>query len=208
MANLRWKVITVLAVLVDLRRGRRLSDRRRALRHHSAGMADRQGAQARARSQGRRAPRAARPDRRCAAASRPSTEMERLREALRTAQHHRRPTSPRPTRRSSRSKACRRHRTPRSARSPPRSRPTSTATPASNGTYTFTMKPNVQVTLREEAVVQARADDRAPRQRARRHRAEHRAAGQPAAIRSWCSCPASPTSTARRRSSARPGCSS
>ena len=32
-------------------------------------------------------------------------------------------------------------------------------------------------TLRDEAVVQARADDRAPRQRAGRHRAEHRAAG-------------------------------
>src|SRR5581483_345355 len=29
-------------------------------------------------------------------------------------------------------------------------------TPAVNGTYTFTMKPNVQVSLREEAVVQAR----------------------------------------------------
>ena len=37
------------------------------------------------------------------------------------------------------------------------------------------------------------ADDRAARQRAGRHRAEHRAAGA-TAIRSWCSCPASPTS--------------
>ena len=41
-------------------------------------------------------------------------------------------------------------------RRPTRSARTSTAAPGVNGTYTFTMKPNIQVNLREEAVVQAR----------------------------------------------------
>ena len=44
------------------------------------------------------------------------------------------------------------------------------------GSYTFTMRPNIADQLREEAVDAGAADDRAPRQRAGRGRADHRAA--------------------------------
>ena len=44
--------------------------------------------------------------------------------------------------------------------------------------------------MREQTVVQAQRDDRAPRQRARRRRAEHLACTGSPATRSWCSCPA------------------
>ena len=57
-------------------------------------------------------------------------------------------------------------------------RRTSIAASGLNGTYTFTMKPNIQRNLRERVGDPGAPDDRAPRQRARRHRAEHRAAGQ------------------------------
>ena len=117
------------------------------------------------------------------------TEMERLREELHEARDHGHQPSIRQIRRTSASKACRRRRTPRSARPQPTSRRTSTAAPASNGAYTFTMKPNIQVNAARRGGRAGAADDRAPRERARRHRAEHRAAGR-TAIRSSCSCPA------------------
>ena len=68
MSNLRWKLITILAVFVVFFARRRLPDPRRALRPPVAGLADGQAAEARPRPEGRRPPRAARPDRRCAAA--------------------------------------------------------------------------------------------------------------------------------------------
>ena len=120
--------------------------------------------------------------------------MERLREALTDGEHHRRQHRRRRVRRSSGSKACRRIRTRRSARRPTRSSRTSIASSGVDGTYTFTMRPNVQVDAARRSGRAGAPDDRAARERARRHRAEHRAAGQRAAIRSWCSCPASPTS--------------
>ena len=102
-------------------------------------------------------------------------EMERLREALEDRRHHAAP---------SRSTA------PPSSRSkgPPDQdaafRQAATAVETNfdrssggGGTYTFTMKPNVQVTLVKRRSSGA-ADDRAARQRAGRHRAEHRAAGR------------------------------
>ena len=83
-------------------------------------------------------------------------EMERLRAELTDARHHRRRTS------RARPDAFRRRRRPAGPgrrvprRRPPKSRPNFDRSAGANGTYTFTMKPNVQVTLREEAVVQAR----------------------------------------------------
>ena len=68
----------------------------------------------------------------------------------------------------------------------------------SNGTYTFTMKPNIQVNLREEAVVQARQTIE--------RRVNELGVTEPSiaqqgnqGIRFWCSCPASPTSIAPRK---------
>ena len=59
------------------------------------------------------------------------------------------------------------------------------------GGYTFEMKPNMAVQLRERGGRAGAADDRAPRQRARRRpsRSSRRTARR--AIRSWCSCRAS-----------------
>ena len=42
-----------------------------------------------------------------------------------------------------------------------------------NGSYTFEMKPNIAVQLREDAVDAGAADDRPPRERSRRRRAGH-----------------------------------
>ena len=50
--------------------------------------------------------------------------------------------------------------------------------PGAGGTYTFTMKPNMQVTLREEAVVQARQTIERRVNELGVDRAEHRAAGR------------------------------
>ena len=61
------------------------------------------------------------------------------------------------------------------------------------GTYTFTMKPNIDGNAARRSGDAGAADHRAPRQRARRRRADRRAARRPA-TRSSCSCPASPTS--------------
>ncbi len=69
-------------------------------------------------------------------------------------------------------------------------RPTFDRSPGAGGTYDFTMKPNIAKDLREQAVVQAVRNDRSPRQRARRRRAEHLALRPDAATRSWSSCPA------------------
>ena len=134
-------------------------------------------------------------------------EIERLREELTTRERHGdqpacrqfhavprrgRPAGPGCGVPSGRERGCRR---------------TSIAAPASNGTYTFTMKPNIQVNLREEAVVQARQTIE--------RRVNELGVTEPsiaqqgnAAIRSSCSSPASPTSSARRKSSGRQGCSS
>ena len=85
------------------------------------------------------------------------TEMERLREELATREHHGQQRRHRRARRSSASKACPPTRTRRSGR-----RPNEVAgelrarAPATGGAYTFTMRPNIQVKLRDEAVVQAR----------------------------------------------------
>ena len=82
--------------------------------------------------------------------------MERLREELQTRNINvTNLTQPDADARSA-SKACRPRRTRRSARPPNEVQANFDRSPASNGTYTFTMKPNVQVNLREEAVVQAR----------------------------------------------------
>ena len=65
------------------------------------------------------------------------------------------------------------------------------------------MKPNIQVNLRDEAVVQARQT--IERRVNELGVTEPSIAQQGTAIRSSCSCPASPTSSARRASSGRPG---
>ena len=122
------------------------------------------------------------------------TAMERLRETLTHGRHHRRPTSraPSPT-------AVPRRRHPAGpgrgvpAGGRPRSRPNFDRSSGAGGSYTFTMRPNVQATLREEAVAQARQT--IERRVNELGVAEPSVAQQgSAAIRSWCSCPASPTS--------------
>ena len=124
-------------------------------------------------------------------------EMERLREELQTRNINVTNIDAARRRRSSASRACRRRRTPRSVRPPPKCRRTSTAAPASNGTYTFTMKPNVQLNLRDDAVVQARQTIE--------RRVNELGVTEPSiaqqgrtAIRFSSSCRASPTSSARR----------
>ena len=117
------------------------------------------------------------------------SEAERLREALRTPQHpvdqHRRHLA----RPSSASKGCRRNRTRRSGRSAVEADTNFNRSSTVGGTYTFTMKPNVQATLREEAVTQARQTIE--------RRVNELGVTEPSiaeqgsrAIRSWCSCPA------------------
>ena len=176
MTNLRWKVVTILAVLVVFCRGRRVSARGGALRRALAGAADGQAAQARARPEGRRPPRAARADRRRAAARDRAGDGAAARGAEDARRHGDQPHG-RPIRRTSASKACRRRRTRRSGRPPPRSQANFDRGSGVGGTYTFTMKPNIQVDLRDGGGRAGAADDRAARQRAGRHRAEHRAAG-------------------------------
>ena len=87
--------------------------------------------------------------------SRPRRRSERLRDALRDGQH---PGQRRAGqfRRSSGSKVCRRDRTPRSGTAANEVQTNFERSSGTNGAYTFTMRPNVQVNLREEAVVQAR----------------------------------------------------
>ena len=142
----------------------------------SAGLADRQAAQAGARSQGRRAPGAARADRRCAAARDRAGDRSgcarSLSKAAITARPSRRPT---PTHFRVEGVPPAQDAAFRTAAAEVQTNFDRSA--GTGGTYTFTMKPNIQVTLREEAVDAGAADDRAPRQRARRHRAEHRPAG-------------------------------
>ena len=104
------------------------------------------------------------------------TAMERLRERAGEGRRHRASTATLSGRRRSSSPACRTRRTPWSGSSAPRSRTPTTASPASGGTYRFSMKPNIAVQLRDDTVTQAHPDDRAPRQRARRRRADRRAA--------------------------------
>jgi hypothetical protein len=67
MKNLRWKVVTILSVFVVFFHGRDLSDPGQSLRPAGAGLAPGAGAEARARPPGRRASRAAGPHRRGAA---------------------------------------------------------------------------------------------------------------------------------------------
>ena len=155
MQNLRWKIITILAVFVVFAAVGVYPIVAAQLRHHVAQLARRQAAEARTRPEGRRAPRAARADRRCAA-HRDRVGSRAAARGAADAQHHRRPISPPPRRRSSGSKAFRPTRTPPSESWRSRPIPTSTASSTVGGTYTFTMKPNVQATLREEAVTQAR----------------------------------------------------
>ena len=83
-------------------------------------------------------------------------EMERLREELTDAQHpgHQHDAA-RPDALPGRRRAAGAGRGVPHGRERGR-RPTSTAARASNGTYTFTMKPNIQANLRDDAVVQAR----------------------------------------------------
>ena len=90
-------------------------------------------------------------------------------------------------------------------RRPTRSARISIATRASNGTYTFTMKPNVagRRCAKKRSCRRARRSSAASTSSASPSRASRSRART--ATRSSCSCPASPTSTARRRSSARPG---
>ena len=130
---------------------------------------------------------ACRPTMRCG--SRRETRCERLREELETAQHHRRDAVDRrgpiavPRRR--RAAGPGRGVPPGGRRA---CRPTSTASPASAGAYTFTMKPNVALTLREEAVVQAR---QTIERRVNELGVAEPSIAQPgrqAATRFWCSC--------------------
>ena len=158
MANLRWKLLTIVAVARRLRGGRRLPDRGGALRHHRrrGWLMDRQlklgldlkgGVHLVLRVQTDDALRVETEARDGAAA-------RAARHAPASARRNLAVVSP-PT--SSRSRAFRPTRTRRSARRPTEvERQLRSRAPARNGTYTFTMKPNVQPTLREEAVVQAR----------------------------------------------------
>ena len=82
--------------------------------------------------------------------------MERLRETLKTRSVTVGNIDADRPRRTSRSTACRRRRTPCSATPPPRCQTNFDRSAGTNGTYTFTMRPNIQVDLREESVVQAR----------------------------------------------------
>ena len=163
-----------------------------------------QAAQARARPEGRRPPRAARADRRCAAARDRAGDGAAARGAA-DAQHHRSPASTRPTRRTSRSRACRRRRTRRSGsaanevqanfdRSAGRERHLHVHDEAEHRRSTCATRRSCRRARRSSGASTSWASP----SRASRSRAA-------TAIRSSCSCPASPTSSARRRSSGRPG---
>ena len=149
------KLITIVAVLVVFFARRRVSDRRGALRHPFAGVADGQAAEARARPEGRRPPRPARADRRCAAAPDRDGDGAAARGADRR-RDHRRP-SRRPTQTHFRVEGVPPAQDAAFRQAADDSRTTNFDRSAgADGTYTFTMKPNIQVNLREEAVVQAR----------------------------------------------------
>ena len=119
-------------------------------------------------------------------------EMQRVAEAAQNGGHLRRRRRPRPPRSSSASRACRRRRTRRSGR-PLASTSVETnfdRAPGASGTYTFTMKPNIERQLREESVVQA--------QQTIERRINELGVAEPSiarqgrtAIRSWSSCRAS-----------------
>ena len=171
--------------------------------HLGASIPPRSEDQARARPQGRRAPRPARADRRRAAA-RDRDEMERLREALRPSGVSATTFTARRVRRSSGSRACRRTRTRRSAR------------PRTRSQTNFDRESGVERHLHvhdEAEHAQSSCARRPSSRRGRRSSAASTSSASPSrasrsraptATRSWCSCPASPTSTARRRSSGRP----
>ena len=185
--------------------GRRLSDPRGALPSAAAGLADGQAAQARARPQGRRAPGPAGADRRCAAARDRAARCERLREDAdeRATSPVTNITAPTPTH-------FRVEGVPPAQDAAFRTggrrgrRPTSTAIAGTNGTYTFTMKPNIAGDLRERGggagaqTIERRVNELGVTEPSIAQQ------GRPA-IRSWCSCPASPTSSAPRKSSASTG---
>ena len=145
----------------------------------SPGVADGQAAEARPRPQGRRAPRAARADRRCAAARDRAARWSGCARRCTTREHHRSTSidARRPDAVPGRRRAAGAGRgVP--ARPPTRCRRTSIASSGVNGTYTFTMKPNVAGEPARGGGRAGAPDDRAARQRARRRRAEHRAAGR------------------------------
>ena len=158
--------------------GRHLPDPRRPLRHPGAQVAHGQAAEARPRPEGRCAPGAARSDRRCAA-PRDRAEMERLRESLKTAGITGGTITVDGSRRSSGSKGSRRtqdaafRQAATDGRDELRPQPRRRA-----ATYTFTMKPNIAGQPARGGGHPGASDDRAARQRAGRHRAEHRAAGR------------------------------
>ena len=134
------------------------------------------------------------------------TEMERLRAELAKANITFTPWR-RPIPRVSGSRASRRPRTRRSGRPPTKCRRISIA----RRRRQRHLHVHDEAEHRSSAARRIRRagapDDRAPRQRTRRRRAEHRAAGRRRSD-SACSCPASPTSIARRASSGRPASSS
>ena len=81
--------------------------------------------------------------------------------------------------RRSASTACRRTQDAAFRRSPTEVSANFDRNSGANGTYTFTMRPNVAARAARRDGRAGAPDDRAPRQRAGRRRAEHRAAGQP-----------------------------
>ncbi len=206
MQNLRWKIITCVAVFIIFAAVRRLSRTRHSLRPAGSQVAHGPPIEARPRPAGRRSPRAARAHRRCAAAR----DGGRVGAAARGAEdrgHHRRQHY----RRKPGAIQSRRHRA-RAGRG--------LQTGGHHGRDELRPQPRRRrrLHLHHEAEYPGDAprggghagasDDRAARQRAGRRRAEHRAARAPTATRSSSSSRACPTSTARRRSWGRRACCS
>ena len=156
MANLRWKILTVLAVTRDLRaRSGCTRSSRSALRHHPAEVADRQGPEARPRPEGRRAPRAARrrPTMRCGSRAEPRWSGCAERSAP--------PASPvsnialvSPTQ--FKVEGVPPDKDAAFRQTAAEVRPTSSAPPASTAPTRSPWQPEFRLSLREEAVVQAR----------------------------------------------------
>ena len=203
--NLRWKTLTIVAVVVHFRGRRCLSDLRAALRPADSrpGSMAKQ-LQARARPQGRRPPRDARQPRRRACGSRlngPASSCARRCTTAGVSVGAINVTSPTTLPRRGRAAG-------QGRRVPPHRRRT-------DG-HELRTRVGRRRRLRlhdapEHRPRPARADDgpgarhhRPPRERARRRRAEHRARTATTAISCWCSCRASPTSRAPRTSSSRP----
>ena len=191
MQNLRWKIITILAVLRRLRRRRACirSWRRRYGITSPSWLTDKQLKLGLDLKGGVHLVLRVQTD----DALRIETEAEigaAARGAARRATSTS-PTSPSPRRPSSGSRACRPNRTRRSAKRPSRPTPTSTASPGAGGTYTFTHEaehPGRRCAKRRSTQARQTIERRVNELGVTEPSIA--AAGQRTAIRFWCSCPA------------------